>query len=78
MCVGDTVYANVWKTDTILRIEAATGRVTGVIDAGKLRAQLQTTGEDVLNGIAAVPGTDEFLVTGKDWPSMFRVRFVPK
>ena len=77
-CVGDTVYANVWKTDTILRIEAATGRVTGVIDAGKLRAQLQTTGEDVLNGIAAVPGTDEFLVTGKDWPSMFRVRFVPK
>jgi glutamine cyclotransferase len=30
---------------------------------------------DVLNGIAAVPGTDEFLVTGKNWPTIFRVRF---
>jgi glutamine cyclotransferase len=31
----------------------------------------------VLNGIAAVPGTDEFLVTGKYWPTMYRVKFVP-
>jgi glutaminyl-peptide cyclotransferase len=30
---------------------------------------------DVLNGIAAVPGTDQFLLTGKYWPSLFRVRF---
>ena len=78
-CVGDTVYANVWHTDTILRIEAATGRVTGTIDAARLRQGLNLTGqEDVLNGIAAVPGSDEFLLTGKQWPSMFRVRFVPK
>ena len=33
---------------------------------------------DVLNGIAAVPGTDEFLVTGKNWPRLFRVRFTPE
>jgi glutamine cyclotransferase len=30
----------------------------------------------VLNGIAAVPGTDTFLITGKLWPWMFKVRFV--
>lgn len=78
-CVGDDVYANVWHTDTILRVNAASGHITGMIDAGQLRAQLNKTGaEDVLNGIAAVPGTDEFLLAGKQWPITFRVRFVPK
>lgn len=76
-CVGDTVYANVWKTGTILRIDAKTGHVTGSIDAAGLRTPAEP-GEDVLNGIAAIPGTDEFLVTGKLWPTMFRVRFVPE
>ena len=33
--------------------------------------------QSVLNGVAAVPGTDEFLITGKLWPKMFRVVFVP-
>ncbi|MBB4688007.1 glutaminyl-peptide cyclotransferase [Amycolatopsis jiangsuensis] len=74
-CVGDTVYANVWKTGTILRIDARTGRITGRIDASGLRTPVRP-GEDVLNGIAAVPGTDEFLLTGKLWPSTFRVKFV--
>lgn len=78
-CVGDDVYANVWHTDTVLRIDAATGHVTGTIDASRLRAQVNATGsEDVLNGIAAVPGTGEYLLTGKQWPVTFRVRFVPK
>ncbi|MGW3996974.1 glutaminyl-peptide cyclotransferase [Amycolatopsis sp. NPDC004772] len=77
-CVGGDVYANVWHTDTVLRIDAATGRVTATIDAGQLRAKVNATGaEDVLNGIAAVPGTGDFLLTGKQWPTTFRVRFVP-
>ncbi|MTD56647.1 glutaminyl-peptide cyclotransferase [Amycolatopsis pithecellobii] len=76
-CVGDTVYANVWQTDTILRIDPATGTVTGRIDASGLLTDAQRRQADVLNGIAAVPGTDEFLVTGKLWPVLFRVKFVP-
>ncbi|WP_181772004.1 glutaminyl-peptide cyclotransferase [Amycolatopsis pittospori] len=76
-CVGDSVYANVWQTDKILRIEAASGRVTGEIDASGLLDQGERGSADVLNGIAAVPGTDEFLITGKLWPAMFRVKFVP-
>ncbi|WP_344862565.1 glutaminyl-peptide cyclotransferase [Amycolatopsis ultiminotia] len=76
-CVGNTVYANVWQTGTILRIDAGTGRITGRIDASSLRTPVHP-GEDVLNGIAAVPGTDQFLVTGKLWPSAFRVKFVPE
>jgi glutamine cyclotransferase len=30
---------------------------------------------DVLNGIAQLPGTDRFLLTGKYWPSFFEVKF---
>ncbi|MBT2544951.1 glutaminyl-peptide cyclotransferase [Streptomyces sp. ISL-44] len=74
-CVHDTVYANVWNTDGIAKIDTTTGRVTATVDA----AGILTTDQhvDVLNGIAAVPGTDQFLITGKYWPTMFRVRFVP-
>jgi len=32
----------------------------------------------VLNGVAAVPDTNQFLITGKFWPKMFRVAFVPR
>jgi glutaminyl-peptide cyclotransferase len=76
-CAGGVIWANVFQTDRILRINPSTGVVTGVVDAsGLLSTQPQSTG-DVLNGIAAIPGTDEFLVTGKHWPLLFRVRFVP-
>ncbi|MBF0663168.1 glutaminyl-peptide cyclotransferase [Rhodococcus sp. (in: high G+C Gram-positive bacteria)] len=80
-CAEDgTVYANVWKTDEILRIDPATGRVEAQIDASALRDELPAEDAgavDVLNGIAQIPGTDRFLVTGKYWPALFEVRFVP-
>jgi glutamine cyclotransferase len=76
-CVGDDVYANVWQTDTILRIDSATGVVTATIDASGLLSAGERAQADVLNGIAAVPGTDQFLLTGKLWPKMFKVKFVP-
>ncbi|MFJ3304690.1 glutaminyl-peptide cyclotransferase [Streptomyces sp. NPDC086549] len=76
-CVGDAVYANVFLTDRIVRIDPATGAVTASIDAsGLLRADELVPGS-TLNGIAAVPGTDQFLITGKFWPKMFKVVFVP-
>lgn len=76
-CVPGAVYANVWQTDTIVRIDPATATVTADIDlAGLLPADARAR-VDVLNGIAAVPDSDDFLVTGKYWPKMFRVRFVP-
>ncbi|KAA9161781.1 glutaminyl-peptide cyclotransferase [Amycolatopsis acidicola] len=76
-CAGGAVYANVWQTDEILRIDPGSGRVTGRIDASGLLTDAQRAQADVLNGIAAVPGTDEFLLTGKYWPTLFQVKFVP-
>ncbi|MGW1159239.1 glutaminyl-peptide cyclotransferase [Streptomyces sp. NPDC002513] len=76
-CAGAAVYANVFSTDRIVRIDPATGTVTADIDAsGLVRADTLAAGA-VLNGIAAVPGTDQFLITGKYWPRMFRVTFAP-
>ncbi|MGH3822073.1 MAG: glutaminyl-peptide cyclotransferase [Pseudonocardiaceae bacterium] len=74
-CAGGVVWANVYQTDRILRINPSTGAVTGVVDASGLFTPPSSV--EVLNGIAAIPGTDEFLLTGKRWPSLFRVRFVP-
>lgn len=76
-CVGGDVYANIWQSDTIVRIDSTTGTVTAQIDADGLLGAEERRGTDVLNGIAAVPGTQEFLITGKLWPRTFRVRFVP-
>jgi glutaminyl-peptide cyclotransferase len=75
-CVDGAVYANVWKTDHIVRIDPRTGKVTATVDLTGLLPAKDRANADVLNGIAAIPGTDEFLVTGKLWPAMFRVRFV--
>ncbi|MFD9410941.1 glutaminyl-peptide cyclotransferase [Streptomyces sp. NPDC059989] len=73
-CVGDTVYANVWGTDTIAKIDTTTGKMTATVNAGGI---LNTeTQAGLLNGIAAIPGTDQFLITGKNWPTIYRVRFV--
>jgi glutaminyl-peptide cyclotransferase len=76
-CVGDSVYANVFRQDFIVRIDPATGAVTERIDAGGLLTAEQAAGADVLNGIAHDPETGRFYITGKLWPVMFEVSFVP-
>jgi glutamine cyclotransferase len=76
-CVGGDVYANVWMTDTIVRIDAATGTVTAIIDASGLLPAAERVPDAVLNGIAYDPADRTFLITGKLWPRVFRVRFVP-
>lgn len=76
-CVDGDVYANVWQTDTIVRIDPASGRVTATIDAAGLLTDAERRDADVLNGIAYDDATGTFLITGKHWPALFRVRFVP-
>jgi glutaminyl-peptide cyclotransferase len=72
---GGQVFANVWQTDLILRIDPATGEVTGTIDASGLLSPNERVGADVLNGIAYVPERGTFYVTGKLWPTLFEVKF---
>jgi glutamine cyclotransferase len=72
-CADGQVWANIWKTDEIVRIDPATGLVTAVVDASGLRRDAGQAKEQVLNGIAHVDG-QEFLLTGKNWQTMYRVR----
>jgi glutaminyl-peptide cyclotransferase len=77
-CVEGVVYANVWQTDSILRIDPASGKVTAVIDASNLLSPAERERTDVLNGIAWDPARKTFLITGKLWPKLFEVAFVPQ
>jgi glutaminyl-peptide cyclotransferase len=77
-CVDGSVYANVWQSEEILRIDAASGRVTATIDASGLLSADEARGVDVLNGIAHVPERNRFLLTGKLWPKLFEVELIPR
>jgi glutamine cyclotransferase len=74
-CTTDGVWANVWQTSSIVRIDPASGRVTAIVDANGL-APLHPDSEDVLNGIARRPDGTWF-VTGKRWPTLYVARFAP-
>jgi len=77
-CVDGAVYANVWQMDQIVRIDPASGKVTAVIDASGLLTPAERQNADVLNGIAWDPARKTFLITGKLWPKLFEVTFVPR
>jgi glutamine cyclotransferase len=71
------VYANYLGLDDIAEIDPATGAITAVVDAGSLRDLiLEDPLMSPMNGIAYDPASDEFYLTGKLWPKIFRVRFV--
>jgi glutaminyl-peptide cyclotransferase len=77
-CVAGSVYANVWQTSRIARIDPATGTVTAWIDASALVPQRAGADpDDVLNGIAHDPTDGTFLLAGKRWDVLYRVRFEP-
>ena len=78
-CVGDYIYANIYLTNYILKINKYNGVVEAIIDASGLltdEEQAQLASDEVLNGIVYLPDSDTFLITGKHWPKMFEVRFV--
>lgn len=71
------IYANVWQTDTIVRISPSTGAVTGWLDlAGLLTPSERAAGVDVLNGIAYDAAGDRLFVTGKLWPKLFEIKLI--
>jgi len=78
--VEGEIFANVWQTDRIARIDPKTGRVTGWIDLGGLLPLPYRIPDytDVLNGIAYDAKGRRLFVTGKRWPKVFEIRLVRK
>jgi glutamine cyclotransferase len=73
------IYANIWQTNRIARIDPKTGHVTAWIDMSGLlsHSDREAAGADVLNGIAYDAKTDRMFVTGKYWPNLFEIKLVP-
>ncbi len=73
------IYANVWPTERIARIEPETGQVIGWIDMeGLLSVQDRSEEVDVINGIAYDRTNSRLFVTGKFWPKLFEIKLIPK
>lgn len=68
------IWANVFTTDNIVRINPKTGVVTGVVDASGLLLQSDyDKNTNVLNGIAYDSKEKKIYLTGKNWPKLFEV-----
>jgi glutaminyl-peptide cyclotransferase len=73
--VDGQIFANVWYSDRIARIDAETGKVIGWLDLAKIRpAEVRRNREAVLNGIAWDADQRRLFVTGKNWPSLFEIQ----
>lgn len=72
-CVDGQVWASVWPTDELVRIDPATGQVNLAVDGSGLWRGGPRNHRQVMSSIAHVSG-DEFLLVGKEWPWMVRVR----
>jgi glutaminyl-peptide cyclotransferase len=75
--VEGELWANVFMTNKIVRIEPRTGRVSGWIDVAGLLSADEYSKADVLNGIAYDRAQKRLFVTGKYWPKLFHIRVVP-
>ncbi|MDO9368296.1 MAG: glutaminyl-peptide cyclotransferase [Sphingopyxis sp.] len=72
--IDGEIWANIWMTDMIVRIDPASGDVKSWIDLTGLKAQAGATGSDsVLNGIAWDGKKKRLFVTGKYWPKLYEI-----
>jgi glutamine cyclotransferase len=76
--VRGEIFANVWQTDYVARIDPASGRVNGWIDLRGLLSPGEAAAADVLNGIAYDDAGHRLFVTGKLWPKLFEIRLLRK
>jgi glutamine cyclotransferase len=73
------IYANIWHSDRIARIDPNNGKVLGWIDLkGLLPENEHSSPEAVLNGIAYDSAHNRLFVTGKLWPKLFEIEIVPE
>ena len=77
--INGEIWANVWLTDQILRIDPTSGIITSIIDLrGLLPRDKRQRDTDVLNGIAVDPKTGAIWLGGKRWPSLFNIELIER
>ena len=75
--INGKIFANVWHSDRIARIDPKSGKVTDWIDLSPVVARGTHEQEDVLNGIAYDAKRKRLFVTGKNWPELFEIKVEP-
>lgn len=75
--INGFIYANVWTTNFIVKINPATGEVVAKIDLTDLfkLAKQKNINLSETNGIAYDYLNDKILVTGKLWPTIYEISF---
>jgi len=71
------IYANVWQTNSVVKIDTSNGKVVGKLDLSSLvfEAKNKNPNADVLNGIAYDSITGKIYVTGKLWANIYEINF---
>lgn len=75
--IDGVVYANIWQTEMIARIDPVSGFVLGWLDLCGLKDRIEDSFIDGLNGIAYNNETGHLFVTGKLWPLLFEIVLTP-
>jgi glutamine cyclotransferase len=75
--INGFIYADIWQTNFIVKIDTSNGNVIGKLDMSSLvhEAQNKNPSADVLNGIAYDSAADKIYVTGKLWTNIYQVSF---
>ncbi len=75
--INGFIYANVWKTSYIIKIDPKNGKVVAKLDLAVLvnEIKLKKPNAGSLNGIAFDPGTNKIYITGKMWPIIYQIDF---
>jgi glutamine cyclotransferase len=75
--IDGEIWANIWQTDLIARIDPVSGKINSYINlSGILKESDRTPETDVLNGIAWDRNGKRIFVTGKKWPKLFEISIV--
>ena len=75
--INNFIYANIYETNSIIKIDPPSGKVTGRLDLSSLanEAKSRYHGAMEMNGIAYDPGSGKTYVTGKMWPILYQIQF---
>jgi len=75
--INGFIYANVWTTNHIVKIDPANGKITGKLDFVSLEYEVKNKYPNAteLNGIAYDSASDKIYVTGKLWPNIYQINF---
>ncbi|GAB1307542.1 glutaminyl-peptide cyclotransferase [Urechidicola sp. KH5] len=81
--IDGIIYANIYQQNSILMVDSSNGKVVGVADLNKLKAEMAKTQklvpqDEVLNGIAYDAENDRLFVTGKNWGNVFEIKLIKR